>query len=173
MNSRLLKRFSAVAVLALAGAFTLLVGQKAVSGQNASDETEDAKLAGTWNVTLKFPDCTLTCPCPGGIPNIPIPALHTYLKGESLLEVPGGSLFRGPGVGTWEQLDDHDFAAHFKFFLFKFDGTGGPRGSEVVTSQIDLTGPDTFDAAATFDLFDTAGNMTAQGCPINETATRF
>lgn len=173
MNSSLLKRFSAVAVLALAGVFTLLVGQRAVSGQNASDQSEPKTLAGSWNVTLKFPDCTLTCPCPGGIPNIPIPALHTYLKEESLLDVPGGSLFRGPGVGTWKHLGDRDFTAHFKFFLFKFDGTGGPRGSEVVTSHIDLTGPDAFEAVATFDLFDAAGNMTAQGCPINETATRF
>ncbi len=54
-------------------------------------------------------------------------ALQTYLKGESVLEVPGGSLFRGAGLGTWERLDDHDFAAHFKFFLFKADGSGGPR----------------------------------------------
>ena len=39
--------------------------------------------------------------------------------------------------------------------------------------DIRLTGPDTFEATTTYDLFDAAGAMTAKECIINETATRF
>lgn len=44
--------------------------------------------------------------------------------------------------------------------------------SEEVTSHIDLTGPNAFEATATFDLFDNAGNKTNDGqvCNIHETA---
>jgi hypothetical protein len=166
--------FTLLCGIALAAMLTLLVGQRPVVGQDDRGEGERRILAGTWNVTLKFPDAA-PCSGPGGVPNIPIPALQTYLKGGSILEVPGGFLFRGPGVGSWEHaehLGHHQFVARFKFFLFNSDGSR--RGSEVVTSHIDLTGPNAFEAKATFDLFDAAGNPTAaQGCHINETATRF
>jgi hypothetical protein len=42
-----------------------------------------------------------------------------------------------------------------------------------VTKDVRLTGPDTFEATSTYDLFDAAGTVVAQGCIINETATRF
>jgi hypothetical protein len=164
--------FTLLCGIALAAMLTVLVGQRPVVGQDDRGEGEHRKLAGTWNVTLKFPD-TGACAGPGGVPNIPIPALQTYLKGGSILEVGGfSSIFRGPGLGSWEHLGQQQFVARFKFFLFNPNGTG--RGSEVVTSHIDLTGPNAFEAAATFDVLDTAGNLTAaQGCHINETATRF
>jgi hypothetical protein len=153
--------------IALAAVFTLLAGQRSV----AWHEDEHSKLAGTWNVTLRFPDCTV-CPCPGNTPNIPIPALQSYFGDESIVEAGGGSLFRGPGLGSWERVGHREFAAHFKFFTFKPDGTRS--GSEEVTSHINLTGHDTFDATASFDLFDPTGTMkTATGCAINETATRL
>jgi len=167
MSSKMVKRFGA-AILLFVGALALLAAGKPVAGQEGG---EARKLVGTWNVTLRFPTCTSQCPCPGGVPNIPIPALHTYRQDESMVEAGGGSLFRGPGLGLWEHVAGHELTAHFKFFLFKPDGT--PRGSEEVTNHIELTGPDTFDANATFDLFDAAGNRTGQGCPITESGTRF
>ena len=94
-----------------------------------------------------------------------------FLKHGFYLEAPGGTLLRGPGMGSWERLDHHQFEARFKFFLFNPDGSR--RGSEEITNHIELTGPDAFEANATFDLFDAAGNMTGQGCAINESATRF
>jgi hypothetical protein len=96
--------------------------------------------------------------------------LHQYQQHGALLEI-GGSVFRGPGVGSWERFGQHQFVARFKFFLFNPDFSR--RGSEKVTSHLRLTGPDTFEATATFDLFDAAGALTAQGCLINGTATRF
>jgi hypothetical protein len=135
-----------------------------------NDDAQDKNLHGTWNVTLRFPVCTTTCTCPGGVPNIPISTLNTFLKGETML-VALGSLFAGPGHGSWERIDQNHFNARFKFFLF--NPSGLRIGSEEVTKDIFLTGPDAFEATSTFDLFDVAGNMTAQGCIINETATRF
>ncbi len=173
MQTRWLSLLSSIALAAM---LTLLVGQMPVVGQDDRGEGEPRTLAGTWNVTLKFPQCTAACPCPGNVPNIPIPALHMYLKPGSILEVPGGTLFRGPGLGSWEHsehLGHHQFVARFKFFFF--NALGMRTGSEVVTSHIDLTGPDTFEAKATFDLFDAAGKKTNDGqvCHINENATRL
>jgi hypothetical protein len=148
-------------------AFAMLSTREAKSDDNRA---RDKDLAGTWNVTLRFPDCTATCPCPGGVPNIPIASLNTYQKDGTLL-VGLGSLFAGAGHGSWERIGNNHFTARFKFFLF--NAAGVRTGSEEVTKDIRLTGPDTFEATSTFDLFDVAGNMTSQGCIINETATRF
>jgi hypothetical protein len=155
---------------------TMLIGTSAqTTARNDQGESgagaQKRKLQGTWNVTLRFPVCNASCPCPGGVPNIPVPTLNTYLKDGTMLVALGGSLFSGPGQGSWEHIDPHQFNARFKFFLFTPSGT--LRGSEEVQKNIFLTGPDTFEAISTFDLFDIAGNPTAQGCTINETATRF
>ena len=167
------RRYTRLPGMTLAVMLTLLVGQELVFGHDDGDRTAPSKLEGTWNVTLRFPDCSSQCPCPGNTPNIPIPALHMFLKHGSYLEVPGGSPLRGPGLGSWERIGHHQFEARFKFFLFNADNSR--RGSEDVTSHIHLTGPDAFEATATFDLFDTTGNKTSpeEGCPITETATRF
>jgi hypothetical protein len=169
------KRLS-LALIVSAMITTLLIGTSAHSIQRNDQEgsgegAQAAKLQGTWNVTLRFPTCNVTCTCPGGVPNIPIPSLNTYLKDDTMLVALGGSLFAGPGYGSWERIDRNEVNARFKFFLFNPNGM--LRGSEEVRKNILLTGPDTFEATSTFDVFDTAGNITAQGCTINETATRF
>ena len=169
------KRIS-LALIVTAMMTTLLIGTSAHSTQKndqggSSEGAQHSKLQGTWNVTLRFPVCSATCGCPGGVPNIPIPTLNTYLKDETMLVALGGSLFSGPGHGSWERVENDQFNAHFKFFLF--NAAGMLRGSEEVKKNILLTGPDTFEATSTFDVFDTAGNITSQGCIINETATRF
>ena len=147
------RRFTQLPGLALAVLLTLLVGMQ---------QRQPSKLVGTWNVTLMFPDCTAICTCPGGMPNIPIPALHQYQQHGALLEV-GSSVFRGPGVGSWERFGQHQFVARFKFFLFNPDFSR--RGSEEVTNDIRLTGPDKFKATATFDLFDAAREHDRAGMP--------
>jgi hypothetical protein len=132
---------------------------------------DNSKLEGTWNVIVRFPVCDAICTCPGGVPNIPIQGLHQYQTHGALLELPSSGL-RGPGVGSWERVGHKHFVARFKFFLFS--PTNLSRiGSQEVTNDIRLTGPDAFEATATVDLFDAAGTMTAQGCIINGTATRF
>ncbi len=160
--------FTLLSGIALAAMLMLVVGQRPVIGQDERDEGGRGKLAGTWNVTLQFHDCSPACSCPG----IPLPALQMYERDRSILEVGGAnSLVRGPGLGSWEHVGHHQFAARFKFFIFNLDGSR--KGSEEITSNIELTDPDAFEANATFDLFDPMGNKIAEGCPIKETGTRF
>jgi hypothetical protein len=158
------QRFTRLSGMALAIMLTLLVG---------SVRAGDSKLEGTWDVTLRFPasSCNNACNCPGNTPNIPIPTLNTFLKYGGMLWS-GGSLLAGPGQGSWERLGHKHFMARFKFLIFDLT-TGRRTGNEELTKDIRLTGSDTFEATTTYDLFDAAGNMTTQGCIINETATRF
>jgi hypothetical protein len=173
MKTRL---FTHLPGLALAVLFTMLVG---------SVGADDNKLEGTWDVTLQFPEETCDrCGCPGNTPDIPLPTLNTFLKGGGMLWS-GSALTVGPGQGSWERLGRNHYMARFKFFIFALtiDSNSGSiiarrTGSEELTKDIRLTDPDelgrdTFEATTTFDLFDVAGTMTAQGCIINETATRF
>jgi hypothetical protein len=84
----------------------------------------------------------------------------------------GSALAVGLGQGEWERFEHYHYVARFKFFIFD-PATGFSTGSEELIKDIRLTGPDTFEATTRYDLFDAAGQMTAQGCLINETATRF
>ena len=168
MQTRL---FTHLPGLALAVLCTLLVSSVGADG---------SQLAGTWDVTLQFPEETcVRCGCPGNTPDIPLLTLNTFLKGGGLLWS-GSALTVGPGQGSWERLGDNHYMARFKFFIFALtiDSNSGAvianrTGSEELTKDIRLTDPDTFEATTTFDLFNAAGTMTAQGCIINETATRF
>jgi len=165
------RRFTRLPGMTLAVMLTMLVGQGLVFGHDDGDRTEPRKLEGTWNVILNFPEdtCKPECNCPPS--NIKIPTLNTFVKHGGMLWS-GGSLVVGPGQGSWERLGHNHFIARFKFFIFNLT-TGSRTGSEELTKDIRLTGPDTFEATTTFDLFDVAGNQTATGCLINETATRF
>ena len=171
MQTRL---FTQLPSLALAVLFTMLVGQGLVFGHDDGDRTKPSKLEGTWNVTVRLGRCDASCPCPPGVTTeTPVPALHMYLKHGAFLEAAGGSLLRGPGLGSWERLGHDQFEARFTFFLFKPDFSR--RSSNEVTSHIHLTGPDAFEATLTLDSFDATGNRTSpeEGCPITQTATRF
>ena len=57
------KRWSLLSGVSLVATLLLLVGQTPIVGQGG-DQGEDVNLAGTWNVTLKFPECSSKCPCP-------------------------------------------------------------------------------------------------------------
>ena len=109
------------------------------------------------------------CNCTAGT----FQTLNTFLKDGAMMWS-GGNLRAGSGQGLWKSLGHNSFMARFKFSMFNLPA-GSRTGSEVVTKVITLTGtdPDTFEATTTYDLFDAAGNPTAQGCSINEIATRF
>jgi len=159
------RRFTQLPALALALLFTMLVGSVRAQDSNT--------LVGTWDVIIRFPEssCNNACNCPGNTPDIPLPTLNTFLEQGGMLWS-GGALVVSTGHGTWEDLGDNQFTARFKFFIFDLT-TGFPTGSEEVTKDIRVTGPDTFEATSTYDLFDAAGTVVAQSCIINETATRF
>ena len=130
------------------------------------------KLVGTWEVTLRFPECSMACPCPGGVPNIPLPVVQTYSKDGTMSEVSGGTLYRSDALGTWEHVRDQEYSARYKFFIFN-PTTGARMLTEVVASQIQLQGRDAFEATATVDLFAADGSLISSGCPINITGTRL
>jgi len=179
MKTRILKLTSVIAlavIAALTVTFSFASGQKVEEIQSQSSDSSNArkrgqKLVGTWDVTLRFPVCSATCPCPGGTPNIPIPALQTYSNDGTMVEVSGGTLFRGPALGSWEHTTDQQYSARYAFFIF--NSAGARILKEVVTSQIDLQGRDAFEATATFDLFAADGTPIPSGCQINITGTRF
>jgi hypothetical protein len=165
------RRSTLLSGAAVAAALALLTLPQPVRAHEDGEGSEHLRLAGTWNVTLRFPTCSALCSCPGGVPNIPIPALHSYVPHGALTEVGGGSNFRGPALGSWQRVGHHSYRARYKFFIFNPDGTR--RASEEITSDIDVTTPDAFEATAAFDLFDSAGTLIVHGCPIHATATRF
>ena len=152
--------------MTLAVLLTLLIG---------SVRADDSKLEGTWDVTLKWPKATCdrtACNCPGGVPNIPITTLNTFLKGGGMVWSTN-VLFVGPGQGQWQSLGHNDFMDHFKFWIFDLS-TGFPIRYEDVTQDIHLTSRDTYKGTMTYDLFDAAGNILARECSVNiDSATRF
>jgi hypothetical protein len=160
-----IRPFTRLPVLSLAILFTMLVGS--VGAQ------ETPPLVGTWDVILRFPasSCNNACNCPGNTPDIPIATLQTFL-GQGGMLWSGSALAVGTGHGTWEDLGDNNYTARFKFLIFDL-ATGFRTGSEVVTKDIVVTGPDTFEATSTYDFFDGEGTLLASGCIINETGTRF
>jgi hypothetical protein len=167
MQTRLLTQLPS---LALAVLFTMLVG---------SVGADNRKVEGTWDVTLQFPEETCDrpeCNCPANTPNIPIPALNTFLKGGGMLWS-GSALAVVTGQGGWKSLGHNHYSARFKFYIFN-PATGFRTGYEELTKDIRLTGPDelgrdTFEATTKYDLFDAADQLIATECLINESATRF
>jgi hypothetical protein len=158
------KQFLHLAGLALAVLLVLCV---------SSGGADDSTLVGTWDHTVQFPEeaCTAPCLCPTGTPNVPIQELRQYQRHGALLAI--GFAARSPGVGSWNRVGRDRFAFRFKYFRFTFTPTPTRVGSVEVTGEIHLTGPNTYESTATFDLFDVDGAPIAEGCPVNATATRF
>jgi hypothetical protein len=150
-------------VLALAVLCALLVG---------GVEAADNKIEGTWNVALTFGRCDATCPCPPGVTTAtPISTLNTFLRDGAFLWV-GNSFLVSPGQGSWKRIPHGNAQALYTFFLF--NPNGSQLGSEEVTKDIHLTGPDTFEATGAFDLFIGGVRISpTAGCPFSETGTRF
>src|SRR5262245_19517389 len=153
------RRFIRLSGMVLAVMLTLLVG---------SVKADGSKLEGTWDVILKWPEATCArtaCNCPGGVPNIPITTLNTFLKGGGMVWS-ATTFLVGPGQGAWQRIDHHQFEARFKFYIFDL-ATGFATLYEEVTQDIHLTGRDTYTGTMTYDLFNAAGDLLVQGCAVN------
>jgi hypothetical protein len=79
---------------------------------------------------------------------VPIPILNSYLEDGTLLVALGGSLFSGPGYGSWERTGHNQFKARFKFFLFT--SSGALRGDEGYSPFNDLDERDAVTSASTW-----------------------
>ncbi len=161
MNSRLLKRFYAVVVLALAGGLILPLGRGTLAH---SDESEEARLQGTWHVTVTLHNCQT------GAPLVSFPSLLTFASGHTLIEVTSSPAFlpgqRTPGLGTWSHTNGHVFSATSDAFILFASVTTPPgfrRGVQRITQTIDVNG-DSFTANASNQFFDTNGVQYDTGC---------
>jgi len=161
MNSRLLKRFYAVAVLALAGVLILPFGRGAVAHSADADE---GKLQGTWHITVTLHNCQT------GAPLVSFPSLLTFVRGGEFVEVTSNPAFlpgqRSPGVGTWSRTEAHTFKAVSDAFLYFNSPTNPPgfqRGVQRIIQDIEVNG-DQFSAKASTQFFDTNGNLLTTGC---------
>jgi len=146
------------------------------TGATAQPPSFAQRLVGTWEVTLRLPACTFSCPCPPAVgPDTFTPALQTYSGDGTMEEVYGGSLLlvRSDALGSWEHVGGQQYSARYKFFVL--NPTSGERiFTEVVTSNIELQGRDAFEATATFNLFEADGVTPVHlGCPIEVTGRRF
>jgi len=163
MNSRLLKRFVAVAVLVVAGALILPLGWSAAAHSKADDEPE-AKLEGTWRVQVTLHNCQT------GVPLISFSSLLTFAQGHTVIEVTSSPAFlpgqRTPGLGIWSRTDGHSFSATSDAFILFPSATTPPgfrRGVQRITQTIEVNGDD-FAANASNQFFDTNGVQYDSGC---------
>jgi hypothetical protein len=166
------RAFAVAAIIATVslGAGLTFNGPEALAAQSSQN---GRKLVGTWDVVFRFPVCDQVCTCPGGVPNIPVPATQTYHGDSTMIEVGGGLLFRSAALGRWQHLSGHRFASTFRAFLFFPDGTR--RGIQLARSEIYLYDNDTFEAAAASQQFLADGTPIpgAEACPIHVSGTRM
>jgi len=157
MNSTLLKRFSAVAVLVLAGALILPLGRGTLAH---SDEGEEGRLQGTWHMTVTLHNCVT------GATVATFPSLLTFASGHTLIEVTSSPAFlpgqRTPGLGTWSRTDGHTFSATSDAFIL-FPSARFQRGVQRINQTIEVNG-DNFTAEASNQFFDTNGAQYDAGC---------
>jgi hypothetical protein len=163
MNSRLLKRFVAIAVLLVGSALILPLGWSAAAHSKADDELE-GKLDGTWRVQVKLHNCQT------GVPLISFPSLLTFARGHTLIEVTSSPAFlpgqRTPGLGVWGRTDGNTLSAvSDAFILFPSVATppGFKRGVQRITQTIEVNGDD-FAANASNQFFDANGVQYDSGC---------
>lgn len=161
MNSRLLKRFCAFALLVLASALLLPLGR----GAAAHDEDEqEGRLQGTWRVQVTLHNCQT------GAPLVSFPSLLAFASDHTLIEVTSNPAFlpgqRTPGLGVWSRTDGHTFSAVSDAFIL-FPSVASPpgfkQGVQRVNQTIEVNG-DQFTGNATTQFFDASGLQYNAGC---------
>jgi hypothetical protein len=124
-------------------------------------------LEGVWNHTNTRRNCAT------GDAIQTFAVMHTYMSGGTMSDWGAGNppSLRSNGQGIWSYQSRGSFSTAFQFFRFNPDGTYA--GKQVVREQIELS-PDgnSYDATATAQVFDAAGNVIANNCSTG-TATRF
>jgi hypothetical protein len=105
------KRRTWIPGMTLAVLLAVTVGQTLVVGPEAR-AADGGTLEGTWLMEATLVDCATGAPLP--IPGNPFPALHTYMRGGTMLDT-GASPPRAPAVtrstahGIWEHTGGQTF----------------------------------------------------------------
>jgi hypothetical protein len=127
-------------------------------------------IEGVWEVTRQGVNCN----DPNQELGPPFPAIMTFhhdgtVTGAAKSPVTGP--FDTPQYGSW-QREPGSQNYSFRVISYRYDGNGTFLGPLVLTANVDLTGANSFTYAATIQIFDANGNLTATLCGRGP-ATRF
>ena len=137
--------------------------QKPAGEDNASSFADNSgkgsrALEGTWMVTVTIRNCET------GTAITSFKAMDLFIQGGSLVDTNAAPpSTRGPGMGSWEFLGDHDFKSTLRFFLYNADGTFA--GVRRIAQNISI-GDDnnTWESTVGIIVFNPAGNQVATAC---------
>ena len=172
MGSRLTRGIGRVAaVILVLSAFTVnpARGQE-VKAHRADGRLESASsgkgsIEGVWVNQVSIIDCDSKNVL------VTFPGLLTYHFGGTMSEATGDTFFRSPGSGTWQYRGQQSYVSKFMFYTFNPDGS--PSGSFRVFQNIQLSDDgNVLTDNATFEIYNTGGNLVSSGC-ARATATRF
>jgi hypothetical protein len=170
MKTRLLTQLPGMTHAVL---LALTVGQALVVRLEAR-AGDGGKLEGTWLIEATRVDCATRVPLPG--PGNPFPALHTYMRGGTMLDSGAGSppplaVTRSTAHGIWEHTGGQTFRVRFRFFNFNAAGVHVST-NEVTVERSLIKGnhaeTDEIIGVGTAKLFDPAGNLLREGCNMDK-----
>jgi len=152
-----LRKMSLLAGLALLAALVLMGSSSLTTAAGAS--TAGSKgLEGTWRMQVTIRDCA------SGTALRTFPAFLTFAQGGTLTETTTGfpPALRTPGHGIWSHLTDHTYSAVSEAFLFNPAGVWTSK--QRLTQFIEISGEYELKSTAINEIFDTNGNLIANGC---------
>jgi hypothetical protein len=166
------KLWTAIPGMTLAVLLALTVGQTLVVGPEAR-AAGGGKLEGTWLMEATLVNCATGDPLP--IPGNPFPALHTYMRGGTMLDTgaspppppPSTAVTRSTAHGIWERTGGQTFRERFR--IFSFDAAGVHVSTTEVTVERSLIQGNNAEAdeiigAGTAKFFTPAGVLVGEGC---------
>ena len=173
MKTRL---FTQIPGMTLAVLLALTVGQALVVGPEAR-AAGGGKLEGTWLIEAARVNCATGDPLP--IPGNPFPALHTYMRGGTMLDTgaspppppPSTAVTRSTAHGIWERTGCQTFRERFR--LFNFNAAGVHVSTTEVTVERSLiqgnhSGTDEIIGAGTAKFFTPTGALVGGGCSVDK-----
>jgi hypothetical protein len=156
-----------IAAIVMFAAISLAPSAIGQSNNGIEQEDDHSTLVGTWRVQVTVRDCQT------GAVQRTFPGLFAFAKGGTLTEATGGqppSLFT-PGFGVWRHTEGRIYSAVFEAFVFSPAGVWIQTNRYMRTIELDR-GANDFTDTIKLEIFDTSGNLIAQGCGTS-VARRF
>ncbi|WP_263366376.1 hypothetical protein [Edaphobacter bradus] len=111
--------------------------------------------------------------CQTGAVQRTFPALFTFAKGGTLIEVSAGQFpaLTTSGQGVWRHTGGQDYSAVFETFVFSPAGVWIQRHRFTRAIELDSNANE-FTDTIKLEIFDTSGNLVVMGCGTS-VARRF
>jgi hypothetical protein len=157
-------------MLATFGQISVSAQDKNSKEENSAQTQDDSSnqsanaLEGSWSSRVTIRNCQT------GAPLFTFPAMETYMQGGTMQDA-GADSTRGPGHGVWSYQSWRRYSAVFQYFSFNADGTLAGRVKANLQNTLSKSG-DSFTTVAKIKVFDTSGNLIANGCATG-ISTRF